>query len=94
MIRFQNKIEKVGEATYSEVFSVGNSVLKVIPFGGENQSTIQEALNEGRILKSVQSIRGFVRFHSAKVTIGTYPLVLLKAWDNYKGKRENEKPSK
>jgi len=61
-------IQKLGEASYSEVFlQLGSdpknaTVLKVIPFGAEDQCEVKSIVQEVRITKTMATIEGFIGF--------------------------------
>lgn len=61
-------LKKLGEASYIEVFVVEKkggrkTVLKVIPFGGEDQCKITDIVQEVKISKIMSETRGFIGFH-------------------------------
>lgn len=95
-------IRKLGEASYSEVFlyspndAESTTVLKVIPFGNEEQCKAKEILQEVRITKAMASIKGFIGFRGAYLVKGFFPEALLNEWDFYDESREygseNERP--
>ena len=61
-------LRKIGEASYSEVFEQyqlekkGSVVLKIIPFGGRNESPITDILQEVRTTKTMSNVDGFIGF--------------------------------
>jgi hypothetical protein len=61
-------IRKLGEASYSEVFlqscpgSDSTTVLKIIPFGKEEQCELKQIIQEVRITKAMAEIEGFIGF--------------------------------
>ncbi|KAL5527506.1 hypothetical protein ACEPAG_6307 [Sanghuangporus baumii] len=90
---------KVGEASYSEVFGIGNVVLKIIPlFDEENDvsdtwtaewdsppvSEVQDVLKEVVVTRAMGEIcKGFIKLLKAHVVQGSYPQSLLGLWDKY-----------
>ncbi|KAG4304538.1 hypothetical protein PORY_001931 [Pneumocystis oryctolagi] len=92
-------ISKLGEASFSEVYLMesknGNEVvLKIIPFGKENQEKPQEVLHEIRITAKMSSINGFVKSKGFVIVKGPYPEHLISLWDKYDKnfKSENLRP--
>lgn len=71
-------LRKLGEASYSEVFlqtpanSDSTTVLKVIPFGKEEQCEAKSILQEVRITKAMAGIEGFVGFRGYILHISSY----------------------
>jgi len=64
-----SSIRKLGEASYSEVFlqsrtdsDSSTTVLKIIPFGQEDQCEIKSIIQEVRISKTMAEIEGFIGF--------------------------------
>lgn len=98
--------EKVGEASYSEVFGIGNVVLKIIPLLVDGLDTsllwtasndpppssgVEDVLNEIRITRTMGEIcKGFIRLLRAHIVQGPYPKSLLTLWDEYDSKRGSE----
>jgi serine/threonine-protein kinase haspin len=94
-----SSIRKLGEASYSEVFlqsapGSSSTVLKIIPFGGEDQCRLESIVQEIRITKAMGEIEGFVGFRWAYVVQGYFPQALMDEWDYYDEERgsENERP--
>lgn len=81
----QGALVKLAEASYSEVFSRGSSVFKIIPFGNDEQeqSPVKDIIQELTIAKTVQSLEGFVQVKGATVCRGKYPDHLIGLWDDY-----------
>lgn len=81
----QGALIKLAEASYSEVFSRGDSVFKIIPFGNDEQeqSPVKDIIQELTIAKTVQSLDGFVKVKGATVCRGKYPDHLIGLWDDY-----------
>ncbi|KAG5355509.1 Serine/threonine-protein kinase haspin-like protein hrk1 [Yarrowia sp. C11] len=81
----QGALVKLAEASYSEVFSRGSSVFKIIPFGNDEQeqSPVKDIIQELTIAKTVQSLEGFVKVLGATVCRGKYPDHLIGLWDDY-----------
>ena len=99
----QLKFRKIGEASYSEVFGIGDVVLKVIPLRDEvNPSSNGEGdcpapTDAGDVRKEIVVTRamgvvhdGFVTLLKAYVVRGRYPEVLLNLWDEYNEERGSE----
>jgi hypothetical protein len=66
------EIRKIGEASYSEVFSLKHgdgttAVLKMVPFDVEGKDTsisnLEDILQEIRISRAMTKIEGFADFH-------------------------------
>ncbi|CEH15690.1 Serine/threonine kinase (haspin family) [Ceraceosorus bombacis] len=99
--------KKVGEASYSEVFGIGEIVIKVIPLCSETREEEQEerewpeeskAEDVSREVAIMQACgRGFIRLLSSHVVCGVYPPMLMRAWDAYDkrkaGGSENVRPA-
>ncbi|TGZ80914.1 hypothetical protein EX30DRAFT_306952 [Ascodesmis nigricans] len=94
-------IKKLGEASYSEVFLQTPTdceqdpiVLKIIPFGKEEQCEISQIIQEVRITKAMGEIEGYIGFRGAYVTRGFFPNILIDEWDLYDEEygSENERP--
>lgn len=93
---------KIGEATYSEVFSIQGSdmVLKVIPLMASSEDTKAELLERSQpcdVLREMQltsslSSTGntFVKLHRASVVRGKYPERLLRAWDARRREKKDQ----
>lgn len=81
----QGPLVKLAEASYSEVFSRGASVFKIIPFGNDEQeqSPVKDIIQELTIAKTVQTLEGFVQVKGATVCRGKYPDHLIGLWDDY-----------
>ncbi|KAI3615198.1 other haspin protein kinase [Moniliophthora roreri] len=91
------KFRKVGEASYSEVFGIGDVVLKVIPIRDETDASITATEEDGPfpsdakdVLKEMIVTRAmgdvddrFVKLLKTYVVRGRYPQVLLELWDEY-----------
>ncbi|KAK9473346.1 uncharacterized protein V1510DRAFT_363322, partial [Dipodascopsis tothii] len=88
-----HKLAKLGEASFSEVFSAvhqrtkASSVLKVIPFGNLNakieQTEVPNLVNELRITQALAAVDGFARVLATHVVQGEYSADLLDLWDDY-----------
>jgi hypothetical protein len=69
-----SSVHKLGEASYSEVFlqtpasSDSTTVLKVIPFGQEEQCEAKSIVQEVRITKAMAEIEGFIGFRGYVVS--------------------------
>ncbi|THH12399.1 hypothetical protein EW145_g61 [Phellinidium pouzarii] len=101
-----SSFQKVGEASYSEVFGIGNVVLKVVPLLDEESdlsatwtaewdsppvSEVKDVLKEILITRAMGEIcKGFIKLLKAHVVHGSYPPSLLELWDEYDGKKGSE----
>ncbi|KAG6378640.1 hypothetical protein JVT61DRAFT_12910 [Boletus reticuloceps] len=94
---------KIGEASYSEVFGIGDVVLKIIPirFGGESThpetdeiplpSDAEDVLKEIIVTKEIGEIcNKFVKLLKTYVVRGKYPSLLLDLWDEYNERKGSE----
>ncbi|TFY63228.1 hypothetical protein EVJ58_g3377 [Rhodofomes roseus] len=103
--RAQARFQKIGEASYSEVFGIGDVVLKVIPLRDEEQtssgddgglespapSDAKDVLKEIIVTRAMGEIcPGFVKLLRTYVVRGKYPSLLLDLWDNYNEKKGSE----
>ncbi|KAJ7639096.1 hypothetical protein FB45DRAFT_827867 [Roridomyces roridus] len=102
----QQGFRKIGEASYSEVFGIGDVVLKVIPLRDETQRRLRNTATDVEgpaetdakdVLKEIIVTRamgdicdGFVKLLRAYVVRGTYPQVLLELWDEYLDRKGSE----
>ena len=91
------KFRKIGEASYSEVFGIGDVVLKVIPLRDESNSAVHQDEEDGPAPTDAKDVRkeiivtramgdvdgGFVKLLKTYVVRGRYPEVLLQLWDEY-----------
>lgn len=99
------QFRKIGEASYSEVFGIGNVVLKVIPLREDTSAsapTISETEtpfpSEAKdVLKEIIVTRamgevcdGFVKLLRTYIVRGRYPEVLLSLWDEYHQRKGSE----
>ncbi|KAK7060395.1 hypothetical protein VNI00_001160 [Paramarasmius palmivorus] len=99
------KFRKVGEASYSEVFGIGDVVLKVIPIRDESvdastaameddgpfPSDAKDVLNEIIVTRAMGDVDDrFVKLLKTYVVKGRYPQVLLELWDEYLEKNGSE----
>ncbi|KAF8165554.1 hypothetical protein B0H34DRAFT_689542 [Crassisporium funariophilum] len=96
------KFKKIGEASYSEVFGIGDVVLKIIPLRDEAMSNI--AQDDGPAPTDAKDVRkeiivtramgevydGFVKLLKTYVVRGRYPEVLLQLWDEYNERKGSE----
>ncbi|KAM5535495.1 hypothetical protein V8D89_010832 [Ganoderma adspersum] len=100
-VRFQ----KIGEASFSEVFGIGDVVLKIVPLRDEGRADHTLAAEvEGPpptdardVLKEVIVTRamgaccsGFVELLRTYIVRGKYPSVLLDLWDEYAERKGSE----
>ncbi|KAF8842764.1 hypothetical protein BDN67DRAFT_965433 [Paxillus ammoniavirescens] len=97
------KFRKIGEASYSEVFGIGDVVLKVIPIRNEGEtihsgaaeipapSDAKDVLKEVIVTREMGEIcDGFVKLLKTYVVRGRYPSLLLDLWDEYNEKKGSE----
>ncbi|PPQ77672.1 hypothetical protein CVT25_011107 [Psilocybe cyanescens] len=99
------KFRKIGEASYSEVFGIGDVVLKVIPLRDESRPNTTQLEEEGcpapsdakDVRKEIIVTRamgevygGFVKLMKTYVVRGRYPEVLLRLWDEYNDRKGSE----
>ncbi|KAG8890528.1 hypothetical protein FRB98_007875 [Tulasnella sp. 332] len=97
------KFRKIGEASYSEVFAVGDVVLKIVPLlvdgqassGSEDElpsvSPAADVEKEILVTKLVgRAHSGFIKLLNAYVVRGPYPPELLELWDQYTQNKESE----
>lgn len=98
--------QKVGEASYSEVFGIGNVVLKIIPLFDEDHdvsetwtaswdpppvSEVQDVLKEIVVTRAMGEIcKGFIKLLKAHVVQGPYPQSLLTLWDDFHSEKGSE----
>ncbi|KAF7792874.1 hypothetical protein EIP86_003975 [Pleurotus ostreatoroseus] len=95
--------QKIGEASYSEVFGIGDVVLKVIPLRDQDtKSTLDDsdspAPSDAKdVLKEIIVTRamgemcdGFVELLRTYIVRGKYPSLLLDLWDEYNDKKGSE----
>lgn len=97
------KFQKIGEASFSEVFGIGDVVLKVIPVQNEEElpyqgdivmpapSTAKDILREIIVTREIgEMCQGFVKLLKTYVVRGKYPTLFLKLWDEYCEKKGSE----
>lgn len=96
--------QKIGEASFSEVFGIGDVVLKVIPLRDEDiagtihadedlpdPSDAQDVLREIIVTRAMgEMCEGFVQLLRTYVVRGKYPSVLLNLWDEYDKRKGSE----
>jgi len=94
--------QKIGEASYSEVFGIGDIVLKVIPIRDEEYpdktdaetpapSDAKDILKEIVVTRALGEIcNGFVNLLKTYVVRGKYPSLLLDLWDEYNQTKGSE----
>ncbi|KAK9479967.1 hypothetical protein V1514DRAFT_303706 [Lipomyces japonicus] len=95
-----NEIKKLGEASYSEVFSMVDkrkgekTVLKIIPFGKNTdeleQVNVLEITNELKISKTLMQFDGYVQLVGAYIVRGAYSSTLLDLWDIFAKEKQSE----
>jgi len=97
------RFRKIGEASYSEVFGIGNVVLKVIPLRDESRTGYVED-DDGPAPSDAKDVRkeiivtramgevygGFVKLLKTYVVRGRYPEVLLRLWDEFNERKGSE----
>ncbi|KAH7887554.1 hypothetical protein F5I97DRAFT_1861246 [Phlebopus sp. FC_14] len=94
---------KIGEASFSEVFGIGDVVLKIIPIQNEEDTIHQDAAefpatsDARHVLKEIIVTReigeicnGFVKLLKTYVVRGRYPSLLLDLWDEYNERKGSE----
>jgi serine/threonine-protein kinase haspin len=100
------RFRKIGEASYSEVFGIGNVVLKVIPLRDDTSASAPTPISELEtpppseakdVLKEMIVTRvmgevcdGFVKLLRTYIVRGRYPELLLSLWDEYDHKKGSE----
>lgn len=97
------RFRKIGEASYSEVFGIGDVVLKIIPIRFEEESTqletpeipapsdAKDVLKEIIVTREIGEICDkFVRLLKTYVVRGKYPSLLLDLWDEYNKRKGSE----
>ncbi|KAF9443328.1 hypothetical protein P691DRAFT_713447 [Macrolepiota fuliginosa MF-IS2] len=98
------RFRKIGEASYSEVFGIGNVVLKVIPLRDELRRGVGEegedepaptdardARKEIIVTRAMGEVHDrFVKLLKTYVVRGKYPEVLLNLWDEYHERKGSE----
>ncbi len=96
--------QKIGEASYSEVFGIGDVVLKIIPLRDEARggpvhmdvdgpapSDAKDVLKEIIVTRAMgDSCTGFVELLRTYVVRGKYPSLLLDLWDEYDERKGSE----
>ncbi|EOB14520.1 Serine/threonine-protein kinase haspin [Nosema bombycis CQ1] len=94
LLHTRTKPEKIGEATFSEVFLASRLVYKIISLGNkENQTPYDVFIREVFIQQCLKKNKGICFIHEALLVKGKYTHNFLKAWDKY-GKVENPRPDK
>ncbi|KAG0709841.1 hypothetical protein DFH29DRAFT_820330 [Suillus ampliporus] len=96
------KFRKIGEASFSEVFGIGDVVLKIIPLQDEEQrvtndletpapSDASDVLKEVIVTRAMgEMCSGFVQLLRTYVVRGRYPSLLLDLWDEYNERKGSE----
>ncbi|KAI0720324.1 hypothetical protein C8T65DRAFT_716067 [Cerioporus squamosus] len=96
--------QKIGEASYSEVFGIGDVVLKIIPLRDEDRdglvnmdvdspapSDAKDVLKEIIVTRAMGDMcSGFVELLRTYVVRGKYPSLLLDLWDEYDERKGSE----
>ncbi|CAE7181870.1 unnamed protein product [Rhizoctonia solani] len=86
--------QKIGEASYSEVFRLGGVVVKIVPLKMEHDgwngvdgpcvSEMGDVQKEIAITRAMGEIQdGFIKLAKVHVAFGSYPQELLDLWDAY-----------
>ena len=100
---FDMNFKKIGEASYSEVFGIGDIVLKVIPLRDELRAGQAEEV-DGPAPTDAKDVRkeiivtramgevytGFTKLLKSYIVRGRYPEVLLQLWDEYNKRKGSE----
>ena len=98
----QAVFQKIGEASYSEVFGIGDVVLKIIPIRNEGcpdridvdtpaPSDAKDVLKEIVVTRALgEMCNGFVNLLKTYVVRGKYPSLLLDLWDEYNQTKGSE----
>ncbi|CEL63868.1 hypothetical protein RSOLAG1IB_05632 [Rhizoctonia solani AG-1 IB] len=86
--------QKIGEASYSEVFRLGGVVVKIVPLKMEHDgwkgidgpcvsemADVQKEIAVTRAMGDIQA--GFIKLAKVYVAFGSYPQELLDLWDAY-----------
>ena len=99
------RFRKIGEASYSEVFGIGDVVLKVVPIRDESEagqcfapdedgpapSDAKDVRKEIIVTRAMGEVyNGFVKLLKTYVVRGRYPEVLLQLWDEYNERKGSE----
>jgi len=96
------KFRKIGEASFSEVFGIGDVVLKIIPLRDEERSVPNDSetpapSDANDVLKEVivtramgEACSGFVKLLRTYIVRGRYPSLLLDLWDEYNERKGSE----
>jgi serine/threonine-protein kinase haspin len=100
------QFRKIGEASYSEVFGIGNVVLKVIPLRDDTSasapapisdietpfpSEAKDVLKEIIVTRAMGAVcEGFVTLLKTYIVRGKYPEILLALWDEYDDRKGSE----
>ncbi|KAJ3484124.1 hypothetical protein NLI96_g5861 [Meripilus lineatus] len=96
--------QKIGEASYSEVFGIGDVVLKIIPLRDEEATFVEDdnldtpapsdakdVLREMIVTKALGEIQDqFTQLLRTYVVRGKYPSALLDLWDEYDERKGSE----
>ena len=100
------RFRKIGEASYSEVFGIGNVVLKVVPIREDVSAPVpvpmaeletpfpseaKDVLKEIIVTEAMGEVcDGFVKLLRTYIVRGRYPELLLSLWDEYDKKKGSE----
>lgn len=97
------QFQKIGEASFSEVFGIGDVVLKVIPLRDEDVTPVEDSadcpapsdakdvLKEMIVTRAMgETCTGYNRLLRTYVVRGKYPSLLLDLWDQYHERKGSE----
>lgn len=88
-------IEKIAEASFSDVYMLENKIYKIIPLNSEDNPTLDEFLKEAYIHSKINEEKGVCKLLGVYLVKGKYSIDLLNAWERYKILKgsENTHPS-
>ncbi|KAG2154994.1 uncharacterized protein EDB93DRAFT_1080979 [Suillus bovinus] len=96
------KFRKIGEASFSEVFGIGDVVLKIIPLRDEEKrltndletpapSDASDVMKEIIVTRAMGEMSsGFIKLLRTYIVRGRYPSLLLDLWDEYNERKGSE----
>lgn len=85
----KDRVIKINEATFSDVYSVGSKVIKILPLQGITNEC--DFLRESYIAKELSKEDGIIYIHDVFIANGCYPTAYLNAWHKFV-KKENKRP--
>lgn len=101
--RLRAEFRKIGEASYSEVFGIGDVVLKIVPLRNEDAvgpvldvegpapSDAPDVLREIAVTRAMGDMcPSFVKLLKTYVVKGRYPELLLGLWDEFESANGSE----